>query len=879
VNEATCSPSDRSKRLEHVIGEYLDAIQSGRPFDRDGWLAAHADLGDELRAFLADYDEFQNLAAPLRDVAVAAAGAASTASHECAGISAGCAQSAERTSEGGGSSAPLAGTRVRYFGDYELLRTLGEGGMGIVFEARQRSLNRIVALKMIRAGRFAVDDDLRRFRNEAEAVARLDHPHIVPVYEVGEHEGHHYFSMKRIDGASLASRLDEFGDRPREAARLVLTVAQALHHAHQRGVLHRDVKPSNIVLDAKGEPHLTDFGLAKRVEGPGAAETTRSGAILGTPAYMAPEQASAQRGEVTTATDVYGMGAVLYALLTGHAPFRGESVADTLVQVREGSPEPIRRSKPKLSRDLETICLRCLAKDPRRRYASADALAEELGRWLRGEPIVARPVGRLERGWMWCSRNPLVASLIASIAAALFVGTTVSTVFALRASNRARAERKERIRAENAETDAKNARDQIEATLARSLIRPLDPEAEYEEKDVLPPIETDAFWELAGNGSGSLGLRYLHEATRDPMSTRQLCARSEPAMIAAVGLNEEKRRQAIDLLMGRLAETGMSLTQKADITLALLELDDRSAADSRACEQIWADAMESSVPEQLLSTWNRDLIQSVDRMRPEMAARLLLVALERHPTSGMHFSEGYLGEALQMVSGRLAPPDAVAVRNQAVRILAGTIALKRYDSMRGYLAGEFAAAAARTPPAAAARALKEAFERATDDEARVRAAISLAHLVDLMHGNLAADILPLAVGPLADALVRQPAENLRHEVAWALAVLAKSWQGPGIADALRPAVQQLAAALKAETNPDRRGDLAWALAPLAERLGPEEASPVWLSAAESLSSDQAKTWKIGPRSWIRGTGALVIRLPRHMAVRTNPPSRGSRGIA
>ena len=285
MSEAMDFSSDHSARLQALIGDFLGAVQSGRPVDREIWLAAHPDLAEGLRAFLADYDQFQNLAAPLRDVAEAAA----TVAHETAGFSIASGPSPEDISDSGDSAAsPAAGTRVRYFGDYEPLRTLGEGGMGIVFEARQRSLNRIVALKMIRAGRFAGEDDLRRFRNEAEAVAKLDHPHIVPVYEVGEHEGHNYFSMKRIDGTSLAANLSGYRDRPREAARLVAKVARAVHHAHQRGVLHRDLKPSNVLLDAKGEPHLTDFGLAKRLEGTGAAEATHTGAILGTPGVHGP---------------------------------------------------------------------------------------------------------------------------------------------------------------------------------------------------------------------------------------------------------------------------------------------------------------------------------------------------------------------------------------------------------------------------------------------------------------------------------------------------------------------------------------------------------------------------------------------------------------
>ena len=275
--------------------------------------------------------------------------------------------------------------------------------MGIVYKARQLSLNRPVALKMIKAARFASDDEVRRFRNEAEAVARLDHPHIVPIFEVGQFEDQHYFSMKLIAGESLDKRLKDYIADPRRAARLVAATAGAIHHAHQRGILHRDLKPANILVDAEGQPHVTDFGLAKRVEGD--SELTRSGAILGTPAYMARSRRRARRA-VTTATDVYGLGAILYALLTGRPPFGRTTVLETLEQVRERPPEPPRKLNPRVPRDLEVICLKCLEKDPRRRYASADALAEDLKRWLAGEPIAARPVGN-RRGLVWCRRNPV----------------------------------------------------------------------------------------------------------------------------------------------------------------------------------------------------------------------------------------------------------------------------------------------------------------------------------------------------------------------------------------------------------------------------------------------------------------------------------------
>ena len=303
---------------------------------------------------------------------------------------------------------------------YEIQGELGRGGMGIVYKAHHLPLNRPVALKLIKSSGFASVAERQRFQNEAEAVAKLDHSHIVPIYEVGRQAGQHFFSMKLVEGVSLDKRLGEFASNPRAAAKLVAITAEAVHHAHQRGILHRDLKPANILLDVRGEPHVADFGLAKQVDDdPGLS---RSGAIVGTPAYMSPEQASGSKAPPTTATDVYGLGSILYSLLAGRAPFSGDSVVETLDKVRQQLPEPPSKVNGHVPRDLEVICLKCLEKEPARRYGSAQALSDDLARWLNGEPIAARPVSTLTRAGMWARRHPLPTALAASLMLAILAG-------------------------------------------------------------------------------------------------------------------------------------------------------------------------------------------------------------------------------------------------------------------------------------------------------------------------------------------------------------------------------------------------------------------------------------------------------------------------
>ncbi|MEM7783520.1 MAG: serine/threonine-protein kinase, partial [Planctomycetota bacterium] len=286
---------------------------------------------------------------------------------------------------------------TNFIGEYELMEEIARGGMGVVFKARHRNLNRIAAVKMILGGRFSSAEEVQRFRIEAESAAKLDHPAIVPIYEIGEHEGQAFFAMKYIDGGSLAEKVTQFSDRPRDAAALIAKVAEGVNHAHQRAVLHRDLKPANILLDRQGQPWVADLGLAKSTSG--ETDITRTGAVLGTPTYMPPEQAAGK--SVTTAADIYSLGAILYQLLSGRPPYQGDTSVSIVMQVIEGPPPSLRSLNRDLDRDLELIVQKCLERNPDDRYTSAQDLANDLQKWLDGEPISIKPpsIGALVNTW------------------------------------------------------------------------------------------------------------------------------------------------------------------------------------------------------------------------------------------------------------------------------------------------------------------------------------------------------------------------------------------------------------------------------------------------------------------------------------------------
>jgi WD40 repeat protein/tetratricopeptide (TPR) repeat protein len=386
---------DLERRVEELAEEYLDRLQAGQPPDRQALLDAHPHLAAVLERRLALVEVMFLAARPRGDVPPS---------------------SRPTISDPEGTVTHQSADHPAAVGRFRVRQVLGSGSFGTVYQAYDPELHRTVAVKVLRAGKYAGAQEQERFLREARSAAQLRHPGIVPVHEIAQGDGHSYIVSDYIDGLTLADLLTGRQPTFRESAELVARIAEALEHAHRAGIVHRDVKPGNILLDRAGQPYIADFGLARRAEG--EATVTHTGEVLGTPAYMPPEQAAGEHDQVDGRSDVYSLGVILYELLTGALPFRGNTRM-LLHQVLHDEPRGPRQLNDQVPRDLETICQKAMAKEPPRRYASAQELADDLRRWLEGKPILARPVGRLERAWRWCRRNPAVASLTAAVVALL----------------------------------------------------------------------------------------------------------------------------------------------------------------------------------------------------------------------------------------------------------------------------------------------------------------------------------------------------------------------------------------------------------------------------------------------------------------------------
>jgi eukaryotic-like serine/threonine-protein kinase len=399
-------------QFQAILASCYEALEQGRLLDREALLRRHPEYVQPLQAFLDDEPFLRQIAATLQ------------ASRESGHASAGDADATINADPR--HFGVNAGETIRYIGEYEILGEIARGGMGIVFKAKQRNLRRLVALKMIRAGRLATPEDVERFRIEAQAAGRLNHPNIVAIHEVGEHEGHPYFTMDYVQGRSLAEAIRNDPMPVRQAAELVRLVAEATQFAHERGTVHRDLKPANILLDSNGVPKITDFGLAKMIAMPNDSsvlDLTKTGLIVGTPSYMAPEQASGTQNVAGPAVDIYSLGAVLYAALTGRPPLAADTPLETLLLVANQEPLAPRSLRPGIPRDLETICLKCLSKRPQARYATAQELADDLQRWLDSRPIRAKPTGPLQRAWKWSRRHPAWTAFFAVVLTASLIVT------------------------------------------------------------------------------------------------------------------------------------------------------------------------------------------------------------------------------------------------------------------------------------------------------------------------------------------------------------------------------------------------------------------------------------------------------------------------
>jgi predicted Ser/Thr protein kinase len=677
---------------------------------------------------------------------------------------------------------------------YEILGEIGRGGMGVVYKARQLALNRFIALKMILAGEHSAPQEVIRFLAEAEAVAQLQHPHIVQVFEIGQHEGRPYFTMEYIAGSNLERQLAGTPMPDRPAAELVARLAEAVQAAHERGIVHRDLKPANVLLTPDGTPKITDFGLAKRVEG--GSGLTQSGAIVGTPSYMAPEQAGGQGKAVGPAADVYALGAILYECLTGRPPFKAATPLDTVLQVISDEPVPPRRLQPKLARDLETVCLKCLAKEPHGRYASARELAEDLGRFLRGEPVRARPVGALGRLVHWARRRPAVAALLLALLLLSVLGGGGLVHLRLEAARARAAEAEARAeRAQERERLAQRSLEQVEDTLAENLLLPMG----YDQQE-LTAADLRALRKLAEQPSERVRLRFMEMALADPESAARLGRRCDVRAHAAVGLDPGRRERVVAILHEALKRPDSSWRIQETCIHLGVALD---TPDKPFCGE-------------------------------GVRAGLELMAAVTEPAR-----RAALATAVANLADWLGPQEAARASGVACKILVKTMRKTEDPAALQDLAAAVAALAARLEPGEAAQVARSALQPALNGIPRLTKSGEADTLKDLVEAvdALLARLPPEEAAKAAGACV----------VGYVTAVTSSGSRGWGFVEyGMRPLVARLgpdeAAAvvlhiINVQAGPRRPGSGGFIGLPvrsLADRLRPGEAAAAARKALDAL---------------------------------------------